>query len=178
VGLEADRAILDVVLERGSHYGLDTDSRIRALANRLTARALFAALEPVAGTRDFSRRVAALLNATEAAGTEYLIVLNTPRGASAGTSATNSGAVEYYLRLVFRNADAAYYLFHVFPDLNAPYILGASRKRAGAVQYLRVELQGAEWLDPFIEACRANPHLVRVVRSTARAFQRAPSNAI
>jgi len=85
---------------------------------------------------------------------------------------------EYYLKLVFTDEQAAYYQFDLFPDLNANYILGASRKRAGAVQHIHITLSGPTFLQSFIESCRSNPHFVRVEESTAVEFERAPSNAV
>jgi hypothetical protein len=94
------------------------------------------------------------------------------------TSEAPEKPTEYYLRLVFRNEDAAYYQFPIFPNLEADYLLGAARKRAGAVQHIRLELSRPESLQTFIEACRKNPHFLSVEDSTADDFQRAPSNAI
>ena len=85
---------------------------------------------------------------------------------------------EVYLRLIFRNEDAAYYQFHLFPDLEADYVLGAARKRTGAVQHVRLALSRPEALQSFIESCRSNPHFLRVEQSTAEEFARAPSNGI
>jgi len=56
--------------------------------------------------------------------------------------------------MVFRDEDAAYYQFPLFPHLEAEYVLGAARKRAGAVQHLRLELSRSEALQSFIESCR------------------------
>ena len=85
---------------------------------------------------------------------------------------------EHHLRLVFRDEQAAYYQFPLFPNLDADYILGASRKRDGAVQHIRIELSGPDGLQTFIESCRANPHFLRIEESTAEEFQRAPSQGV
>jgi len=85
---------------------------------------------------------------------------------------------EYCLKLVFRDEQAAYYQYPLFPDLNAHYILGAMRKRTGAVQHLRVTLSSPEVLQAFIESCHVNPHLLRVEKSTVDEFDRAASNAV
>lgn len=85
---------------------------------------------------------------------------------------------EYYLKLVFHDEAAAYYQFPLFPDLCADYVLGASRKRAGCVQHIRIDLSSPEALQTFIESCRSNPHFVRVEPSTAEEFQALPSNGV
>lgn len=85
---------------------------------------------------------------------------------------------EHYLRLVFANEDAAYYQFPVFPNFSADYIVGVGRKRAGASQYIRLELSRADFLQAFIGDCRSNPHLIRIDEASADEFLRAPSNAV
>ena len=60
---------------------------------------------------------------------------------------------EYYLRLVFRNDDAAYYQFALFPNTGRDYIVSAARKRTGDSQYIRLELTEARFLKTFIQEC-------------------------
>jgi hypothetical protein len=85
---------------------------------------------------------------------------------------------EYYLRLVFRNEDAAYYQFALFPNTDRDYIVCAGRKRAGDAQYIRLELTEARFLKSFIEECRRNPHFLRVEECSAEDFRDAPSHAV
>ena len=174
--------IADIILSRRQVYGLDVDSHIRQAANRFTARALFEILGRLDDESvDFTSQLSTLLS--EFGGeVSSLIAFDTGDVPAADVEADvpqqPEKATEYYLRLVFRNEDAAYYQFPLFPHLEADYLLGAARKRAGAVQHVRIELSRPEALQTFIESCRSNPHFLRVEESTADDFQRAPSNAI
>jgi len=131
---------------------------------------------------DFALQLSALLTKFSGEEVSSLIGFDTgylPSGDGASEIAQRpEKPTEFYLRLVFRDEDAVYYQFHLFPHLDAEYVLGAARKRTGAVQHLRVELSHPDALQSFIEACRTNPHLLRVEESTAEEFERAPSNAI
>jgi predicted ABC-type exoprotein transport system permease subunit len=97
---------------------------------------------------------------------------------SESAPATKEQPTEHYLRLVFRDEQAAYYQFHLFPDLDAEYVLQASRKRTGAVQHVRITVSRPNVLQDFIESCRSNPHFIRVEESTPEEFHQAPSNAV
>ena len=175
--------IADIVLNRRQVYDLDTDSHIRQVANRLTARAL---LELLAGlddqSPDFASHLSALLREFPDEGVVGIIGFATGDHPTADdhsdTPELPTEPSEHYLRLVVRDEQAAYYQFHLFPDLDADYVLSAARKRAGAVQHLRIGLSRPEALQAFIESCRSNPHLLRVEQSTADEFHRAPSNGI
>ena len=173
--------IAEVVLGKKQVYSLDVDSRIREAADRLTARAFFEFLsrlddrEPRFGEEleDLCRSV--LKDDT------YLI------GFDDGTRTGDESEVApeekiaeavYYLRLVFVDADAAYYQFPLFPDLDRDYIVCAGRKRSGEAQYIRLELTEARFLKMFIEECRRNPHFVRVEECSAEECRDAPSNAV
>jgi hypothetical protein len=172
--------IADIVLDRSQVYDLDTDSHIRQAANRLTARALFELLARFDDqSPDFASQVSALLSVLPGESPSCLIGFDTgdiPSAEDIPESADQPS--EHYLRLVFHDEQAAYYQFHLFPDLDADYVLGASRKRAGAVQHLRITLSRPEALQTFIESCRSNPHFVRVEQSTPDEFHRAPSNGV
>ncbi|MBL9166832.1 MAG: hypothetical protein JNN07_03755 [Verrucomicrobiales bacterium] len=174
--------IADIILSRRQVYGLDADSRIREAANRLTARALFEILGRLDDkSTDIASQLSELVAACGGEDVSYRIGFDTGDipcvDEDPDTAPQPEQAKEIYLRLRFRNEDAAYYQFHLFPDLNADYILGASRKRTGSVQHLRLELARPEALQSFLEACRSNPHFVGVEESTAEEFHRAPSNA-
>ena len=175
--------IADIVLNRRQVYDLDTDSHIRQVANRLTARALFELLARSDDqSPDFAAHISALLRESPGESLSYLIGFDSGDFPTADEDADipdqPQEPCEHYLRLVFRDEQAAYYQFHLFPDLDADYILCAARKRAGAVQHVHIELSRPQALQTFIEACRSNPHFLRVEHSTADEFQRAPSNAI
>jgi hypothetical protein len=175
--------IADIVFNRRQVYSLDTDSLIRQAANRLTARALFELLGRLdVKAVDFASHLSGVLSKFGPGEVAFLIGFDTgdvPTAAPpAEVSQEAAQPTEYYLKLVFRDEKAAYYQFNLFPDLNADYVLGAARKRAGAVQYIRLELSRPAALQKFIESCRSNPHFLRVEESTADEFQRAPSNAI
>lgn len=175
--------IADIVLSRRQVYDLDTDSRIRQAANRLTARALFELLARLDDqSPDFASHLSTLLHKLPVEEPSFMIGFDT------GDLPTAAGQPdipklpeepsEHYLQLVFRDEKAAYYQFHLFPDLDADYVCGAARKRAGAVQHLCIELSRPEALQAFIESCRFNPHLLRIEQSTAEEFRRAPSNGV
>jgi|SRR5687767_6621893 len=175
--------IASIVLGRRQVYDLDIDSRIRQVANRLTARALFELLARLDDqSPDFATHLSALIR--ELPIEEVSCMVGFDNGFLpiaddlADISEQPEQPSEHYLRLVFRDEHAAYYQFHLFPDLDADYVCCAARKRAGEVQHIRIELSTSDALQPFIESCRTNPHLPRVEESTADEFQRAPSNAI
>jgi hypothetical protein len=175
--------IADIVLNRRRVYDLDTDSHIRQAANRLTARALFELLARLNDqSPDFATHLSALLHEFPGEGPSCMIGFDTGDLPTADEQPDipepPEEPSEHYLRLVFRDEQAAYYQFHLFPDLDADYVCGASRKRAGAVQHLRLELSRPEALQDFIESCRCNPHFLRVEQSTADEFHRAPSNGV
>jgi hypothetical protein len=170
--------IADIVLGKRPVYGLDVDCRIRGLANRLTARAFFEAL---ANLDDASPNFAS--NLSEIIGSELSGVIGFHTGAMGQRHPPDfeeqqAEAKEYYLKIVFCDEQAAYYQFHLFPDLSADYVLGAAQKRAGAIQHLRITLSSPEALQTFIESCRSNPHFARVEESSAEEFEGAPSHGV
>lgn len=176
--------IADIVLGRRQVYGLDTDSQIRQAANRFTARALFELLSRLDDeSPSFPTQLATLLSELGIGeGTSYLVGFDTgniPKEDGESKADQVPGMpTEHFLKLVFRNEDAAYYQFALFPNLEADYVLGATRKRTGAVQHIRIEVSRPEALQSFLESCRSNPHFLRVEESTADEFRNAPSNAI
>ena len=183
MGSPSAEEIADIILGRRQVYSLDADTLIRQAANQLTARALFEVIEHLdADSRDLAARVSTLVNEISGGELTHCIGFHTgkiPTGDSeAGAPKEPEKPTEYYLRLVFCNEDAAYYQFPLFPNLEADYVLGATRKRAGAVQHLRVDLASPEALQWFIESCRSNPHFVRVEESSAEEFERARSDSM
>jgi hypothetical protein len=175
--------IADIVLNRRQVYDLDTDCCIREAANRLTAKALFELLARLDGkSPNFAAHLSGLLRELPVEGTSYMVGFDTgdlpTEDDQPDAPELPAEPSEHYLRLVFRDEQAAYYQFHLFPDLDADYVCGASRKRSGAVQHLRIELSRPDALQAFIESCRSNPHFLRVEQSTADEFHRAPSNGV
>jgi len=177
--------IVDIVLGRQQVYALDIDSQIREASNRLTARALFELLAHLDDkSPDFGSDISSVLSgffgveSKEVVGVIGFATNEIQSAAPPDNAEQPNNPSEYYLRLVFSDEQAAFYQFPLFPDLNADYVLGASRKRAGAVQHLHITLSSPQALQTFIESCRTNPHFVRVEESTADEFKRAPSNAI
>ncbi|HEY1172743.1 MAG TPA: hypothetical protein VGH19_15355 [Verrucomicrobiae bacterium] len=176
--------IADIILSRRSVYGLDTDSRIRQVANQLTARALFELLAQLDDqASDFPLQLSTLLlelGDDLHLKDKYLISFDTGNLPADAPEVTPPPAPEepsvHYLKLIFQNEDAAYYQFHFFPDLETGYILGAARKRTGDAQHIRLELTHPSALQTFIESCRSNPHFLRVEESTAEQFRQAPSH--
>jgi len=133
----------DILFNRRQVYSLDTDSLIRQVANRLTARTLFELLGRLdVEAVDFASHLSGFLSEFGAGEVAYLLAFDTgdvPRTAPEAEELQQPGEpTEYYLKLVFRDEQAAYYQFNLFPDLNATYVLGAARKRAGAIQHLQL----------------------------------------
>jgi hypothetical protein len=174
--------IADIILGRREVYNIDTDSRLREAANRLTAKAFLELFDKIDDqSPEFHEVISKLLANLPVEGPNYMIGFQdqmpddtTPES----EPETEVPPISYYLRLVFANEDAAYYQFPLFPDLNAPYIRGAARKRSGAIQHLRLDLSSSAALQTFIEDCRKNPHFLRIEQSTADEFMRAPSNSV
>lgn len=178
----------DIIFNRRIVYGLDVDSLIRETANRLTARALFemlAKFDPRAP--DFSEKLREIIDISSdvliAGGTELLVRFDdglprVPEGDEDPLLSQPVNPSVHHLKLVFRDEAAARYQFPLFPNLEAPYILGATRKREGPVQHLRLELSQPEALQAFIESCRSNPHLLRFEESSAGEFEHAPSHSV
>ena len=175
--------VVDIVLNRRQVYNLDTDSRIREAVNCLTARALFELLARLDDhSPDFPSHLSTLLRELPVEGISGMIGFHTGDLPSAvehpEIPELHEKPSEHYLRLVFSDEQAAFYQFHLFPNLDVGYVCSASQKRAGAVQHLRIQLSRTEALQTFIESCRSNPHLLRVEQSTSEEFEGAPSNGV
>lgn len=175
--------LVDIILMRREVYSLEVDSLIRQAANRLTTRAFFEVIEKLGdNSGDLASEFARLLDEFGGEGETYMISFDTGTvpvcDEELATPSPVEEPAEYYLKLVFDNEDAAYYQFSLFPDLEIDYVLGAARKRSGAVQHIHITLASPDALQLFIESCRSNPHFVRVEQSTADEFRQAPSNAV
>lgn len=123
--------IADIVLGKRPVYGIDVDSRIRELANRLTARAFF---ELLARLDDKSPAFGSELSETVGSELSGVIGFHTNAMRHGDPSEFEKPACEpkeHYLKLIFRDEQAAYYQFPLFPNLSADYVLGAARKRTG-----------------------------------------------
>lgn len=84
----------------------------------------------------------------------------------------------HYLKLTFRNEDAAFYQFSLFPSMSEPFLAGGARKREAEFQHVRVDLAHPDDLQLFIEGLRSNPHLIAVEESTEEIFRSAPSHGV
>lgn len=173
--------IAGVVIGKKRVYSLDLDSRIREVADRLTARAFFEFLSRLDDREaNFGEELAEFCR-NVLKDESYLL------GFDDGTRVFEESEVvpeepvcgaTLFLRLVFVNADAAYYQYPLFPNMDRVYIVGGARKRAGDSQYVRLELTEGRFLQKFIEECRGNPHFVRIEECTEKEFWAAPSNAV
>src|SRR5882724_4053524 len=115
--------IADIVLNRRPVYDLDTDSHIRQVANRLTARALFELLSRLDDqSPEFASRLTSLIRELPIEGVSCMIGFDTgdiPIADEQPDISEPPEPGEHYLRLVFRDEQAAYYQFHLFPNLDA-----------------------------------------------------------
>jgi hypothetical protein len=168
--------IVDIILGKREVYGLDVDSRIREAANQLTARAFFEVLARVDISAPDIGSV--LSDAFPDCRSELAGVIGFATGQTRFADPTNfetaeGKAKQYCLKLIFSDEQAAFYQEPLFPDLDVDYVLGATSKRKGAVQHLRIPVSSAEALQTFMESCHANRFLVRVESSTEEEFERA-----
>ena len=173
--------IAEVVLNRKQVYSLDVDARIRDAADRLSARAFFELLSRLDDREASFGETLGELCRDVFKEESYVIGFDDGTVKSVESDVAPEDPVagaQYYLRLVFRNEDAAYYQYALFPNMDRDYIVGGARKRSGDSQYLRLDLTEGRFLQTFIEECRQNPHFVRVEECTEKEFWAAPSNAV
>jgi len=166
-------------------FGLDTDSKILQAANEVSARAMFEMFVrcDTSHVNWASKYADDLMEITTG---DPSILIGFDDGRSQGLESNGEQTLvedsatgcEVYLRLEFTNEDASYYQFSLFPALNEPFIQGASRKREGRFQHIRVELAHSDDLQVFIQHLRSNPHLKAVHDSDAAAFKAARSESI
>src|SRR5262245_39379164 len=108
--------IADIVLGRREVYDLDLDSRIRRAANHMSTRALFELLQRLdVAAPDFREQFSALLQDCDVGDPCILIGFDTGMIPTIedeeDLAEMPKDTFEYYLRLVFRDEDAAYYQF-------------------------------------------------------------------
>jgi hypothetical protein len=175
-------AIADVVLNRREVYGIEIDSQIRELANRLSARAIFKLFDKLDDETELGILLPKFLENLPAESGHYTIRFEEQIDSDGREDEVEPTSLtppkEHYLRLVFVNEDAAYYQFPLFPNMDTDYIMGGARKRSGSVQHIRLDLASPEALQEFTEECRRNPHFLRLEESTAEEFSQARSNPI
>jgi hypothetical protein len=166
-------------------FGRDTDSRILQAANGMSGRLMFELFLRRDTSRDgWAREFADELFELSTGDPSILVGFDDGRwqGRESADGELPDGesvtACDHYLRLEFTDEDASYYQFHLFPNLDESFLLGASRKREGAFQHLRVTLAHPDDFQVFIQRLRSNPHLKVVHDSSAEEFNAAPSHAM
>jgi len=170
--------VVDIVLSRREVYGLDIDSRIREAANHLTARAFFEVLARIdMNAPDIGSVLSDAFSEfrSELAGVFGFATPQMRMADATQFETADEKTKQFCLKLIFCDEQAAFYQEPLFPDLDADYVLGATLKRKGAVQHLRVTLSSADALQTFMESCHANPFLLRVENSTDEEFERVVS---
>lgn len=165
-------------------FGLDVDSKIRQASNETSAMALVHIFnrcdDSVPGwERDFANSLMELSTGDPSC----LIGLDDGRwqGLGEGDGADWVEPVSesvHYLKLEFTNADAAYYQFHLFPAIEAPFLASCARMREERFQHLRIELTHPSHFQEYIRRLRSNPHLVAIEDSTEEIFNAAPSHSV
>lgn len=166
-------------------FGLDVDSKIRKASDCMSARLMIELFNRCDDTRpgwqmEFAESLSKCLTGNPSAllgfddGRWRDNEVNDERGLTPIPEAN----VTYCLKLNFRNEDAAYYQFWLFPTMDEPLVAGGERKREGQFQHVRVDLAHPDDLQLFIEGLRSNPHLISVEESTEEVFSRAPSHAV
>lgn len=166
-------------------FGLNTDSKILQAANEVSARAMFEMFTRCDTTREgWADEFADGL--MEIATGDPSVLIGFDDGRWQGLESDGEDLAEadsmtesdVYLRLEFTNDDACFYQFHLFPQLDEPFIQGAARKCEGACQHLMVTLAHPDDLQVFIQHLRSNPHLKKVHHSSAEIFNAAPSHGV
>ena len=164
---------------------MDVDSRIRQASNGMSARLMIELFNRCdTSSEDWPGEYAESLSEFFVGDPSVLVGFDDGRGQGKGVEDENDlppvpeASFSYYLRLKFRNEDAAYYQFPVFPSMDQAFLAGGARKREGEFQHLRVDLAHPDDLQLFIEDLRSNPHLLCVEESSEEEFTEAPSHAI
>ncbi len=176
-----DPALLLRVLSGERVFGCDVDSLILQASNGMSARLMMALFRRCDSAQPGWEEAFARGAMAESRGPDILMALDDGRSAGGDRGEMDfSDPVghEAYLRLEFSNEEACYYQFSSFPPLDAPFVVGHSRKRAGASQFLRIELSDRASLQTWLESTRGNPHLKAIHESTFDEFAAAPSHSI
>lgn len=180
-----DPSILLRIIAGEQVFGLDVDSRLRQASNCMSARLMIELFNRCDDSKpgwqvEFAESLSEFVMHDPCA----LIGFDDGRWQGKeeddddGLPPVQEGNFSYYLRLTFRNEDAAYYQFPLFPAMNEPFLAGGARKRENQFQHVRVDLAHSDNLQLFIEGLRANPHLISVEESTEEIFSKAPSHGI
>jgi len=170
---------LAAVLAGGSRYSVEIDSALRTIGHALPADSClkwFLSLDDSSAT--FRQSVLEMIGiAKHIAGErpyEHEIV-DTASDEEPDSPTEDQFTVP--LRIRFRDEQAAYYQYHLFPP-ELDYINGYSRKRDGASQVLILSLRSRKHLDDFIAICRRNPHFVSIEEISEEEFWKAPSHGV
>jgi hypothetical protein len=83
-----------------------------------------------------------------------------------------------FLRVQFRNEDAAYYQFHVFPSPDSTSNICMARLRNGDSQYMQVFFFDAEDFAEFERNLHGNPHVIAVTVISEQEFLSKRSEAV
>lgn len=172
--------IADIILCRRAVYDITTDTAIRSAGEKLSARSIFVLLSKTDETSpDFESQVRESLPPFINDDTVWAGEIMQPVFDDEPVVQEITGTTIVYLRLVFRDAECAYWQFPLFPTLSHVGITGAGRKREGAVQHIRLEVTTKEVADELItEWLGENYHLLRVEPSDEATFVNAPSHAV
>jgi hypothetical protein len=180
-----DTSSLLRVIAGESVFGMDADSRIRQAANCMSARLMVELFNRCDDSKpDWGIEFAESLS--EFALGDPCALIGFDDGRWQGREGVDGEELppipeanfSYYLKLVFRNEDTAYYQFPLFPSMDEPFLAGGARKREGEFQHVRVDLSRPDDLQLFIEGLRSNPHLLAVEESTEEIFGAAPSHGV
>jgi hypothetical protein len=169
---------LAAVLAGESRYGIEIDSALRAIGHTLPADLSlewFAKADDSAAS--FRQSVMSMLEVAERTGGEKLYEISLHDTSENETMPAFDEQFTIPLRIRFRDEQAAYYQFHIFPP-SPDYITGWSRKRDGASQVVLLSLTSRKHLDDFISVCRHNPHFVSIEEISEEEFWKAPSHGV
>ena len=180
-----DSSILLRIISGESVFGMDTDSRIRQASNCMSARLMIELFSRYDDSNPgWEVEFAEALSEFSLGDPSALVGFDDGRwqGKEVADGDEVSPVPEanssHYLKLTFRNEDAAYYQFSLFPRMDEPFLAGGGRKREGAFQHVRVDLAHPDDLQLFVEGLRSNPHLIAVEESTEDTFWAAPSHGV
>ena len=180
-----DTSSLIRIIAGESIFGIDVDSKIRRASNCMSARLMIELFSRCDDSiPDWQVEFVESLSNLTLGDPTALIGFDDGRWQGFETddegesSHITESTTTHYLKLTFRNEDAAYYQFPLFPSMDQPFLCGGSRKRDGQFQHVRVDLSDSRDLQLFIEDLRSNPHLIAVEKSTEDIFMAAPSNAV